>query len=128
MIGFSVLIKLARMLCSAMSHAAWRLRSIEQRMDKAGSFEEWQAYASDLDAIKDEQKRSNKRMGSFFDENLLAAKVKELSALKASGRVEELQFSLRADLYRDFGNLTNKFVPLPPIFDRPYAQVRLYQS
>lgn len=109
-IGLSVLVRLARTLCAAMSHAAWRLRSIQQRMNAARSFDEWEAYASDLDAIRDERKRPHERTEKHFDEKLLSAKVKELSDLKSSGRVEELQFALRADLYRDFGNVTNKFV------------------
>lgn len=111
MIGFNVLLRLARMLCSAMSHAAWRLRSIQQGMEIATSYDEWQAYASDLDAIRDERQGRHKKTEKHFDEKLLSAKVKELSELKASGRVEKLQFALRADLYRDFGNVTNKFVP-----------------
>lgn len=119
MIGFSVLLRLVRMLCAAMSHAAWRLRSIQQRMDTATSYDEWQAYASDLDAIRDERQGRHKKAEKHFDENLLSAKVKELSELKASGRVETLQFALRADLYRDFGNVTNKCVPLEQsIWDR----------
>ena len=127
MLGFGVLLKLARVLCSAMSHAAWRIHSIQQQMDSATSFDEWQAYACDLDAIKDEQTRSHIQMGAFFDENLLAAKVKELCSLKAAGRVEQLQFSLRADLYRDFGNLTNKYGLWFPLSTAicPFQQRRL---
>lgn len=114
LLGLSVLVRLSRMLYAAMSHSAWRLRTIEQRMKAAASFAEWEAHASDLDALRDERKRPHEQTEKHFDERLLSAKVKELVELKASGRVEELQFALRADLYRDFGNITNKSVTALP--------------
>jgi hypothetical protein len=102
--------KCAKKLAARCSHAAWRMRSIEERMEEASSFEEWQVLASDLDAIREELKRGHAQTESLYDEKLLSAKVQELTQLRNKGRIEWVMFSLRADLFRNFGNITNRCV------------------
>ena len=99
-----------RALAKSCSHASWRLRSLEERLEVAKSFAQWQSLADDLDAIRDEQSRnsSSARQPQLYDESLLRAKVTELQELRATGQVEKLVSALRADLFRDFGNSTNK--------------------
>jgi hypothetical protein len=100
--------KCAQKAKAILSHASWRIRSLEQRMEEATSYEEWLALADDLDAIRDEQRRHATRPQELYDENLLAAKVNELQRLRDSRQLDQLVFSLRADLFRDFGNITNR--------------------
>ena len=97
----------AAWLWTVFNHAARRERSILAQMQNAQSFEEWQALAGDLDEIR-QQMRPRRADASMYDEALLAAKVAELDALRARGRLEDLMFSLRSDLYRNFGNVTNR--------------------
>ena len=99
-----------RALAKSCSHASWRLRSLEKRLEDATSFVQWHSLADDLDAIRDEQSRngSSARQPQLYDESLLRAKVNELQELRETGQVDKLVFALRADLYRDFGNSTNK--------------------
>jgi hypothetical protein len=83
-------------------------------MEEAKSFAQWQALADDLDAIRDEETRkSNRRQATSYDESLLRAKVSELQELRESGQIDKLVFSLRADLFRDFGNSTSRLVTPP---------------
>jgi hypothetical protein len=97
----------ARFCWALIDHAARRQRSIQARMEITTSFEEWQALASDLDAIREHTKQSGPAK-ELYDETLLAAKVAELDSLRSRGRVQDLMFVLRSDLYRDFGNITNR--------------------
>jgi Domain of unknown function (DUF3336) len=83
-------------------------------MEEAKSFAQWQSLADDLDAIRDEETRKcNRRQPASYDESLLRAKVSELQELRETGQIEKLVFSLRADLFRDFGNSTSRFSSKP---------------
>jgi Domain of unknown function (DUF3336) len=69
------------------------------------------------DAINEATRRSGGRdrqepSESQYEGKLLSAKTAELKALRAGGRVQDLIFALRADLYRNFGNITNKCVSI----------------
>jgi hypothetical protein len=80
-------------------------------MESSEAFDEWQALASELDEIREQMKSQSSKSetkNSLFDERLLAAKIAELESLRSRGRVHDLIFSLRSDLYRDFGNVTNR--------------------
>jgi Domain of unknown function (DUF3336) len=103
-------LKLARFVWTLLNHAARRARTIQARMECAASFQEWQALASDLDAIRDQSRSGGVRnaKNELYDSALLAAKVAELESLRQRGNVEDLMFSIRSDLYRDFGNITNR--------------------
>lgn len=106
-----VLYRALRLCWQSLNHAARRARTIQARMETAASFTEWQSLASELDAIRDHSKqggRTRDGKNDLYDEKLLAAKVAELEGLRAVGNVEELMFSIRSDLYRDFGNITNR--------------------
>ena len=76
-------------------------------MESAQSFEEWQALASEYDLIQSKERRQPKAR-DLYDVNLLEAKTRELERLRLAGRTQELMFELRADLHRDFGNITNR--------------------
>lgn len=103
--------KALRVLANTCSYESWRQRSLEKRMEEATTFAQWQALADDLDAIRDEQRRnSTRKQPEVYDESLLRAKVNELNELRETGQIDKLVFSLRADLFRDFGNCTSRYV------------------
>jgi hypothetical protein len=106
-----VLYRALRLCWQSLNHAARRARTIQTHMEAATSFTEWQSLASELDAIRDHSKqggRTRDGKNDLYDEKLLAAKVAELEGLRAVGNIEDLMFSIRSDLYRDFGNITNR--------------------
>lgn len=103
----------ARVIFVLFNHAARRARAISCRMDAAASYEEWVELASELDSVhgqrRDGQPQQDGRHG-LFDEKLLNSKVAELESCRMRGNVESLMFSIRSDLFRDFGNITNRCV------------------
>ena len=106
-----VLYRALRLCWQALNHSARRARTIQVRMEDATSFMEWQSLASELDAIRDHSKqggRTRDGKNDLYDEQLLAAKVAELEKLRAVGNIEDLMFAIRSDLYRDFGNISNR--------------------
>lgn len=114
------------MLANTCSYGRWRERSLEKRMEEATSFAQWQSLADDLDAIRDEQSRnSSRRQPEVYDESLLREKVNELQALRETGQVEKLVFSLRADLFRDFGNCTSRCAAQPGVTAQLFCFTRL---
>ena len=76
-------------------------------MEATRSFDEWQQLASEYDDIHRREKQGPSAQ-ELYDVKLLEAKTTELERLRGEGRVEDLMFVLRSDLYRDFGNMTNR--------------------
>lgn len=100
-----------RVLLVLFNHAARRARHVQQRMDNATSYKEWVSLASELDSIHKQQRAGSQQQDGrqgLYDEKLLNSKVAELQSCRLRGNVESLMFSIRSDLFRDFGNITNR--------------------
>lgn len=96
-----------------------RIKSCRRKMAGASTWVDWSGAAQELDFLESEsaQKGSTdrwKRDTRLYDRKLLDQRLRHLKAVRARGNVSEMMFAVRADLLRNLGNMTNRWVRWGP--------------
>ena len=98
-----------------------RRRALQAQLDRAKCYEDFKGIALKMEAVEEEEKEKsskNRRKSSpgsdfwgfgsrTYDKELIEEQLRLLRQQRASGNVEEMMFSLRADILRNLGNMTD---------------------
>lgn len=85
-------------------------RWLVKQMRGAKTYEEWGDAASRLDILEGRSKHAERRWKketSLYDRELLEARLAHLRAVREQGDINEMIFTLRADLLRNLGNMAS---------------------
>ena len=89
-------------------------KRLKRALEQASSYEEWSVAATKLDNVEGnspEEKKARKRSEMrLYDRRLLEERLKHLREVRERGHISEMMFAVRADLLRNLGNMTNRYM------------------
>ncbi|KAH8723976.1 acyl transferase/acyl hydrolase/lysophospholipase [Phaeosphaeriaceae sp. PMI808] len=84
---------------------AHRKQILYLRMNNAETYDEWNASATELDALEENDAWKEEDQSEEYDAALVAARLKELDDARVSCNVRRIHFQMRNRLARDLGGM-----------------------
>lgn len=100
--------RVTKLVLSFFDATALRKAQLARDMQTVGSPQEWERLARELDAMPGSNRMPDKEVTKLYDLSLLKETMVENRKVREAGDVAKMMFMLRGDLYRSFGNITNK--------------------
>ena len=94
------------------NHVARRKASLVRQMATARTYAEWAMLGAELDELQHKQRElmgtPSRPLATYCAVDLMRDAQAQFQRIRESGDIVGLMYALRSELYRDFGNMTNR--------------------